>query len=264
MSRAESGETSALAEQEGSVPADVRAMRRRLILSFGVVSLSLAVGGYLYYRHQAQVLRAEKYSDLRAIADLKAGQIVQWRHERVEDARVHAAAWACWRTSGPCRGRPGSWWPRSTRRRFSRRPDTTLYSIGDGVIATGTAARAAHERRGRGAYGLARGGGDGQAAGGGVPHRQRGDPGRGGEPGRACGARGEDRRAGEPHPPGRPSCLTTSGASFSRRSGRTPTHCWGSSTTSSTCRASRPSGWPEHSAATWKSPASWARAAPSR
>jgi len=92
MSRYESGETIQLAEQERAVPAHVRAMRRWLILLVGVVSLSLAAGGYWYYRHEVDLIRAEKYHDLKAIADLKADQIVQWRHDRLEDARVHSTA----------------------------------------------------------------------------------------------------------------------------------------------------------------------------
>ncbi|MEI6560777.1 MAG: PAS domain S-box protein [Verrucomicrobiota bacterium] len=43
--------------------------------------------GYWYYQTQADAIRQSKYESLAAIAKMKAGQIVQWRKERLSDAR---------------------------------------------------------------------------------------------------------------------------------------------------------------------------------
>ena len=55
-----------------------------------VISLLIAAGGYLFYQHQADALRREKYNELKAIADLKESQIENWLHERNADAKVVA------------------------------------------------------------------------------------------------------------------------------------------------------------------------------
>ena len=60
-----------------------RVWKWSLIGLFGVAALALAAGGYWLYRHQTQAIRSEKQSELKAIAELKAGQIAAWRSERV-------------------------------------------------------------------------------------------------------------------------------------------------------------------------------------
>jgi PAS domain S-box-containing protein len=45
------------------------------------------LGGYLYYRYTAEKIRDEKGDDLRAIAELKISQLVQWQKERITDAK---------------------------------------------------------------------------------------------------------------------------------------------------------------------------------
>ena len=67
-----------------------RVWKWSLIGLFGVALLALPAGGYWLYRHQTQAIRSEKQSDLKAIAELKASQIANWRSERVGDARVHS------------------------------------------------------------------------------------------------------------------------------------------------------------------------------
>ncbi|MHB0956302.1 MAG: PAS domain S-box protein [Pirellulaceae bacterium] len=59
---------------------------------FGGAAFAMAAGGYWFYRHETQYIRSEKQSELKAIAELKANQIVAWRKERLADARVHSSA----------------------------------------------------------------------------------------------------------------------------------------------------------------------------
>ncbi len=54
-----------------------------LILAIGII----AVGG-INYRHHAQRFRTEVETQLSAIADLKVGELVQWRKERMADAGI--------------------------------------------------------------------------------------------------------------------------------------------------------------------------------
>ncbi|MHB8890316.1 MAG: cache domain-containing protein [Acidobacteriaceae bacterium] len=62
------------------------------IALFGVAAFAMAAGGYWLYRHETQYIRSEKQRELKAIAELKANQIVAWRKERLADARVHSRA----------------------------------------------------------------------------------------------------------------------------------------------------------------------------
>ena len=91
MSQNESRETPESPEHRHFGPAYQGTIQRWLVLFFGVVSVSLAVGGYWYYRHELHAIQAEIRSDLKVIAELKVNQIVQWRNERLGDARVNSA-----------------------------------------------------------------------------------------------------------------------------------------------------------------------------
>ena len=53
---------------------------------FAFVSLFLVAGGIFFYRAEAEHIEAEKYGELKAIAELKAAQIAHWREERLADA----------------------------------------------------------------------------------------------------------------------------------------------------------------------------------
>jgi len=53
--------------------------------AFGVVFALLLAGGVFFYRTQEQTLRLDAESDLQTVAELKAGQIAQWRAERLSD-----------------------------------------------------------------------------------------------------------------------------------------------------------------------------------
>lgn len=56
------------------------------IAIFVLVSLTTILVGLTYYRHEQDQIRNHKYQELNAIAELKVGQIVEWREERLADA----------------------------------------------------------------------------------------------------------------------------------------------------------------------------------
>jgi PAS domain S-box-containing protein len=58
-----------------------------LILIFILLSIGIYVAGHLYYQNQKEYIKKDKQEDLVAIADLKVGQIVNWRQERMGDAK---------------------------------------------------------------------------------------------------------------------------------------------------------------------------------
>jgi PAS domain S-box-containing protein len=64
-----------------------------LIALFGIVSLLLVTGGYLFYRREERAIRSEKYHELHAIAELKVNQIIEWRSERIGDARRNSSGY---------------------------------------------------------------------------------------------------------------------------------------------------------------------------
>jgi PAS domain S-box-containing protein len=59
--------------------------RRTLALLFALIALTLLVGGYGFYRFETQRIRLDKFNELSAIGELKAGQIARWREERLND-----------------------------------------------------------------------------------------------------------------------------------------------------------------------------------
>jgi two-component system cell cycle sensor histidine kinase/response regulator CckA len=67
-------------------------LKQRPGLAFLLVFILLAVGivaaGYSYYRRHAQHSRADTESELLAVADLKVGELAQWRRERRSDAAI--------------------------------------------------------------------------------------------------------------------------------------------------------------------------------
>ncbi|HEX9079032.1 MAG TPA: hypothetical protein VF795_05550, partial [Desulfuromonadaceae bacterium] len=66
------------------IPGSVNA---RYLLSLIFLALLVGAAGYGYFRHHQQITVGEKRGELSAIADLKAGQIAQWRRERLAAAR---------------------------------------------------------------------------------------------------------------------------------------------------------------------------------
>ena len=67
-----------------------RAWKWSVMTLFGLAALMLPAGGYCLYRHATQTIRSEKQSELSAFAELKTGQIVEWRKHRLADARANS------------------------------------------------------------------------------------------------------------------------------------------------------------------------------
>jgi len=59
-----------------------------LILVFVGLALGIITAGYFYYRNYEKHYRAEVERQLSAIAELKVGELVQWRAERLSDAAI--------------------------------------------------------------------------------------------------------------------------------------------------------------------------------
>ncbi|HAH05216.1 MAG TPA: hypothetical protein DCM05_01625, partial [Elusimicrobia bacterium] len=71
----------------------IRGFPRDLAGIVAGAALVLALGGYLFYRHEARAIRAEKYAELKAIAELKAGSLAIWQQERLSDVRLNASGY---------------------------------------------------------------------------------------------------------------------------------------------------------------------------
>jgi len=65
----------------------IAANRRFWMVVFVLVSLGVIAGGLAYYWYEQDHIRREKYQELAAIADLKVREILEWRRERLDDAR---------------------------------------------------------------------------------------------------------------------------------------------------------------------------------
>jgi PAS domain S-box-containing protein len=62
-----------------------------LIGVFCLLAGAISWAGYGFYQHQKEQLENQKLAEIQAVANLKVGQIVAWRQERLADARVIAA-----------------------------------------------------------------------------------------------------------------------------------------------------------------------------
>ena len=62
--------------------------KRDIILLTLVLSLVLNAAGYIYYRYEANTIRSEKHSELKAIAELKTNQITDWYKDEEDDAEI--------------------------------------------------------------------------------------------------------------------------------------------------------------------------------
>ena len=58
------------------------------ILIFAIMAMGIVLNGYLYYLNYERNFRAEMESELSSIAQLKVGELVMWREERLGDGAV--------------------------------------------------------------------------------------------------------------------------------------------------------------------------------
>lgn len=65
----------------------VRKSVRPMLIVFGVLFLAIASAGVIYLRRQRTDLRTRVLQELEAVSDLKTTQIINWREERLADAR---------------------------------------------------------------------------------------------------------------------------------------------------------------------------------
>ncbi|MBI4787802.1 MAG: cache domain-containing protein, partial [Chloroflexi bacterium] len=60
----------------------------KLLLVFFLLAVGIGVAGFLYLENQQAFIKRHQEEELAAIADLKVGQIVNWRQERISDAEA--------------------------------------------------------------------------------------------------------------------------------------------------------------------------------
>jgi PAS domain S-box-containing protein len=78
-----------MAKGEGQVsPSRPKAIPWPLLLIFFLLTVGIAVSGYLYYRKQKKDIYRDQSAQLQAIADLKTSQIHDWLGERMGDANL--------------------------------------------------------------------------------------------------------------------------------------------------------------------------------
>lgn len=62
--------------------------KSHIFIVAAIVAVILSTGGYFYYSYSTQHIRNEKINNLKAITILKCNEIVQWRKERIADAKT--------------------------------------------------------------------------------------------------------------------------------------------------------------------------------
>ena len=68
------------------LPAEHASPAFGFLLIFAALTIGIVTGGYAYYRNIERQYRAEVQQNLAAVADLKVGELAQWRKERRADA----------------------------------------------------------------------------------------------------------------------------------------------------------------------------------
>ncbi|MFA6598395.1 MAG: PAS domain S-box protein [Ignavibacteriaceae bacterium] len=72
--------------EKGSKPKVIQEWHLTILV--GAISILLIVGGYLFYSSEEKSIRKEKYLEIQAVAELKISQIVQWRKEKIRQAKI--------------------------------------------------------------------------------------------------------------------------------------------------------------------------------
>ncbi|MBU2493474.1 MAG: PAS domain S-box protein [Bacteroidetes bacterium] len=65
--------------------------KKPLIIITLVLSFIVVAGGFSYYNHEAGDIRFEKHSVLKAIAELKVADLIQWKNERLSEAEFFSS-----------------------------------------------------------------------------------------------------------------------------------------------------------------------------
>ena len=81
-------ETAQRARDPHVPPRRYRVLQRATPIFLAVTFLSLVAGGYSYWRHEMTVIRANKYQELKAVAQLQVAQLTAWHKDRLGDARM--------------------------------------------------------------------------------------------------------------------------------------------------------------------------------
>jgi len=69
-----------------------RLKNKSLIPILVIFFIILTIGLYLFFHHQANQIRQNKYAEIRAIAELKSNEIIRWLEERFLDADYFAGS----------------------------------------------------------------------------------------------------------------------------------------------------------------------------
>jgi len=138
------------------MPPDRGAKNQTTLLAVvALLLLGICLVDYVFYRTQADAIKAQAQQQLSAIADLKTQQIGNWRKERLGDAYVlrenvfASVAVADWiaRRSGPVQHEQIKAWLESYIRRFDYREALLLDPQGKVLSATPNALPVAEETR---------------------------------------------------------------------------------------------------------------------
>ena len=62
-----------------------------LIIITIIFALTLVAGLWFFFQRQSQEIYTKKSDELKSIATLKVNQIIQWRHERISDAKIYTS-----------------------------------------------------------------------------------------------------------------------------------------------------------------------------
>lgn len=130
-------------EDENDMPDETRPtldINRTWVILFAGFTLAVLAGGYGYYRAEESRISREKYREIKAIAELKEGQIRQWRSERLagvfsaSESMFFRRALQEWRRTGFASAGRAEWRRRLSLERLSAQDDALLLSPEGNVL----------------------------------------------------------------------------------------------------------------------------------
>ncbi len=66
----------------------ILANKKHITVLIIVLAIIIIIAGYLYYKNEENFYKRQKYNELKAIADLKENQIINWINKRDSEAKV--------------------------------------------------------------------------------------------------------------------------------------------------------------------------------